>query len=161
MASKLSLFLGILNSLAALAVLGLFVYSKVLYKRPVMTESAERVKLQKKEKLAAPMVKALVQLEPVTSNLDLYKNEAGKEVAHLVSLTAVIEIRDEKEKERFEKVRPIFMDQLLEKLGHRTFQDLNQVQGRYLLRSELIESMNKIFGEPVLTEIYFLDFLLQ
>jgi hypothetical protein len=50
--AKLGQILLLLNTLAIAAVLGLFVYTKVIFKRPSITESKERVKLAQQPKPA-------------------------------------------------------------------------------------------------------------
>ena len=161
---KLGLLLGLVNTIVIAAVLGLFVYTKVIYKRPPITETQERAKLAKSEHKTAivqSQKKGLVQLDAITTNLDPYLDADGKQKLHYVSISLAVEIRDEKEIPKFETIKPIVLDQVLQQLGKRKFEDLNQVQGRYLFRSLIIDSTNAYLKEPIVTEVYFTDFLLQ
>ena len=161
---KLGLILGLVNTVAIAAVLGLFVYTKMVYKRPAITESKERARLESKahkEKILYSGKRGLVGLEPITANLDPYIDTDGKKKMHYVSLAMSIEVRDEKEIPKFEFIKPVIQDQIIQSLGKKTFADLNQVQGRYLFRSMIIDATNAYLKEPIVTEVYFSDFLLQ
>ncbi len=161
---KIGLILGVLNTVAIAAVLGLFVYTKLIFKRPAITESKERAKIAlnaKKIDSLANAKKALIPLEPMTVNLDPYLGEDGKQKNHYVSLTLVIEIRDERESGKFESSKPVVMDKIIQNLSKKKFEDLNQVQGRYLFRSQIIDAANEFLGAPVVNEVYFTEFLLQ
>jgi flagellar basal body-associated protein FliL len=162
--SKLPLILGLLNTVAIGAVLGLFVYTKVLYKRPPITEEQERARLAGKARtsVVSPEAKrALVKLDPVTVNLDPFTGPDGKSKVHYAAITLTVEIRDEKEVERFNSAKAVVMDKVIQGLSKKKFEDLNQVQGRYVFRSQIIDSANQFFKGPLVTEIYFSDFLLQ
>jgi flagellar basal body-associated protein FliL len=162
--NKLGLVLGLVNTLVIAGVLGLFVYTKMIYKRPSITESQERQRLAKSEhkaEVVRSQKKGLVSLEPITANLDPYMDANGKQKMHYISISLTIEIRDEKELKKFEEIKPIVLDQILQQLGKKKFEDLNQVQGRYLFRSSIIDATNSYFKEPIVTEVYFTDFLLQ
>ncbi len=161
---KLGLILGLVNALVIAAVLGLFVYTKMIYKRPPITEGQERKRLAKAEhktEVVHDQKKGIVVLDPITANLDPFIDTDGKKKMHYISITLAIEIRDEKEIHKFEEIKPIVLDQILQQLGKRKFDDLNQVQGRYLFRSLIIDATNAYLKEPVITEVYFTDFLLQ
>lgn len=160
---NIGLILGLVNTVAIAAVLGLFVYTKIMYKHPVITEEMERARRVKSEKKLDPHLnakKALIQLDPIMVNLDPFK-ENGKEKIHYATLTLAVEIRDEAEAGKFSAAKPVVMDKIIENLGKKKFEDLNQVQGRYLFRSQIIDAANAHLGAPVVTEVYFSDFLLQ
>ena len=162
--SKLPLILGLLNTVAIAAVLGLFVFTKVLYKRPAITEAQERARLSGKagKSVVAPDAKrAMVKLDPVTVNLDPFTGSDGKPKVHYAAITLTVEIRDEKELERFNAAKAVVLDKVIQGLSKKKFEDLNQVQGRYVFRSQIIDSANQFFKSPLVTEIYFSDFLLQ
>ncbi len=162
--NKLGLLLGLVNTLVIAGVLGLFVYTKMIYKRPAITEGQERQRLSKvehKTEVVRSQKKGLVPLDPFTANLDPYTTPDGKQKLHYISLSLTVEIRDEKEVSKFDAIKPIVLDQILQQLGKKKFEDLNQVQGRYLFRSSIIDATNAYLKEPIVTEVYFTDFLLQ
>jgi len=160
---KIGLILGVVNTAAIAAVLGLFVYTKVIYKHPPITEKKERAKLVQGEKtpLSQNLKKATIAIEPITANLDPYTDSNGQQKIHYASIGMSVEIRDEKEAARFDEIKPILMDRILQALSKKKFEDLNQVQGRYVFRSQIIDAANEILGAPIVTEVYFTEFLLQ
>jgi flagellar basal body-associated protein FliL len=161
---KLGLILGLVNTLAIVAVLGLFVYTKMLYKRPAITESKERAKLtlnQHKVDSSEALKKAIVPLDALTSNLDPYTDTDGKQKSHFVTMRLALEIRSERDVSKIEIAKPVIMDKILQNLSKKKFEDLNQVQGRYVFRSQIIDAANEFLGAPIVTDVYFSDFLLQ
>ena len=161
---KVTLILGVLNTVAIAVVLGLFVYTKIIFKHPAITEVKERAKLTENATKLDPALggkKMIIQLDPLSVNLDTYKGADGKEVVHAAAITLSVEIRDEADAEKFNAAKPVVMDRIIQNLGKKTFDDLNQVQGRYLFRSQVIDAVNEYLGSPIVTEIYFGDFLLQ
>jgi flagellar basal body-associated protein FliL len=97
----------------------------------------------------------------MTVNLDPYSGDDGKQKSHYAALTLVLEIRDEHETGKVALAMPVIMDKIIQNLSKKKFEDLNQVQGRYLFRSQIIDSANEFLGAPILTEVYFNSFLLQ
>lgn len=160
---KLGQILALLNTVAIAAVLGLFVYTKLIFKRPPITESKERAKLAMHDQKNSHdnAKKATLVLDPITANLDPFTDTDGKQKVHYVSMTLAVEIRDEAETAKFKAAQPVVMDKVLFHLGKKKFEDLNQVQGRYVFRSQIIDAANEYLGAPVVTEVYFTDFLLQ
>jgi flagellar basal body-associated protein FliL len=158
---NIGLILGLVNTVAIAAVLGLFVYTKILFKHKPITEASERSKLEAKAAKVEPVNHVTVQIEPISSNLDPYTDANGKQKSHYITMTIGVELRSERDKAKFEELKPIIMDKILDHLGKKKFEDLNQVQGRYVFRSQIIDSANEFLKEPIVTEVYFSDFLLQ
>lgn len=145
------------NVLVTLAALGMLVYTKVLFKKPKITEEAERARIEavQKAKPQPKLVSALIVFEPVTVNIapnpqqpkaaDGTPNQMqGKQ--HYITLGFAVEIRDDAKKAEFETFRPLMMDTLLNILGKKPFHVLATVQGRYVLKSELIDRFNEIWA---------------
>jgi flagellar basal body-associated protein FliL len=159
---KLGQILAILNTVAIAAVLGLFVYTKLVYKRPSITEKKERARLAVQKPVSQENAKKVtLVLDPITANLDPYIDTDGKSKVHYVNLVMAVEIRDESEVEKFKAAQPVVLDKVLTHLGKKKFEDLNQVQGRYVFRSQIIDAANEYLGAAVVTEVYFTEFLLQ
>jgi len=161
---KIGFILGLLNTLAIAAVLGLFVYTKLIFKRPAITESKERAKIVKKAE--APLVvdrtkTIMVPLDAVTVNLDAFTGADGKPKTHMVSMNLSLEVVDEKAKEKVEAAKPAILDRIIQNLGKRTFQELNQVQGRYVFKSQVIDEANEYLKSPAVVEVFMTDFMLQ
>ena len=161
---KLGLILGLVNTVAVIAVLGLFVYTKLIFKRPEITESKERARIAKEVETVTPpdqSSRVLLVLDPLTVNLDTYPGADGKPRTHYASVTLTLELRQEKDKIKVTEAKPVILDKVIQNMGKRKFEELNQVQGRYVFKSQVIDEANAYLKAPMVTEVYFTDFLLQ
>ncbi|MDR3608001.1 MAG: flagellar basal body-associated FliL family protein [Oligoflexia bacterium] len=143
-ASKLPLLLGLANTLVLLAAMGTLVYTKLLYKRPSITEAEERARLAKVAASPLPSAEAGYVDFPATM-LNIASNVPGRRRYANVGFS--VEVRDKSRSDEVEAVRALVMDRLLSLIGRRQMSDLTNVQGRYLLRSELIDAINQILKE--------------
>jgi flagellar basal body-associated protein FliL len=142
--SKLPMILALVNTVAILAAMGALVYTKLLFKRPVITESGQRAALAKTN--ASPLPQAepgFVTFEPTTVNLA--SEEPGRHRYATIGFS--IGIRDKSRAAEVEAVRPLIMDKVLSLFGRRQPQELTNVQGRYVLRAELVDAANEILRE--------------
>jgi len=179
-ASKKSVNLGtvlvLLNTVALLGVLGLAVYTKILYKRPKITEEASRAEIEKeqiKKEMLSGSNKVLVKFDPIEANLKPSQIgptvEGGPPVQlkpHFVTLVMSLEILDPSFQAKMKEVTPKFTDQLLQAMGQITVDELASVQGRFILRSKIAGMMNELVrttknDPPVVTNVYFSDFVVQ
>jgi flagellar basal body-associated protein FliL len=69
--SKLPLLVSLINTVAILAAVGLLAYTKLVFKRPKITEETERAVIEKMktEKPSKPLVSASVMFDPTTINI--------------------------------------------------------------------------------------------
>ncbi len=174
-APKGPLILRLVNTLTVVAALGLILYTKVLYKRPAITESLERENLEKKhtKKQVAP---GHLQFEPITVNIQSSPSQPktaegtpnqihGK--LHYANVGFSLAVKDAQFIEQMERVRPFILDKVLSFLGRKTFQELSTVQGRYILRSQILEASNQIVSRELqtpsllITQVYFTQFTVQ
>jgi len=168
---NLATILVLLNSLLVLGALGLFVYTKILYKRPPITEETERAKLALLEKAPefadAP---GIFQFEPITVNLKpseiTHLPQEGdtnqlKTKMHFATISIAIELRDINYKGDLELIRPYFLDKLILLLAQKSFNEMTNIQGRYILKTEIIQMINQLMKKSVVTNIYFGQFTVQ
>ena len=163
------------NTLAVLAVLGLAVYVKLIYKRPAITEAQERARIEA-EVASQPkveFVKTTIKLDPIQVNLKPtvvgIQTPGGPPPQlkpHFLNMLVVMEIADQSFEPKIRDRMPKFMDQLLRDLGNSTQDELTSVQGRFILRSKLIGLMNELVRNkptdpPVVTNAWFTDFIVQ
>jgi flagellar basal body-associated protein FliL len=174
----IGLILGGLNTVALMGLLGVLVYTKILYKRPKMTETVEREKItQEYEKKPGEMKKVMLSFEQINANLK--PSPIGVSVpggppqqmkSHNLSMILALEIADAEFESAVKNRQPKFLDQLLRELGATTVEELSTVQGRFLLRSKIAGIMNELVREekklppnapPPVTNVYFTDFVVQ
>ena len=174
--SKLPVLMALLNVVGAMAVIGSLVYTRILYKRPQITEELEREVVATKfakAKHADNSLKALIKVEAFTANIktgDGPIQSPGAPAAigkmHYVNMAFSLEVRDGFQAE-VDSIRAPFMDKLLHILGKMTVEELTTVQGRYILRTQIVDLVNQLLNkgkkdaEPVATNVYFSQFLVQ
>ena len=154
--SRSPLILALVNSVAVLAAGGMLLYTQVLYKRPPITENSERVRIEalKAAHLPSP-TPGFLMFEPVTVNIasspvspkpadGTQEQIQGK--LHYASLGFALQLRDLNRKDDLDPLRPQILDMVLAILGKKQFQELTTVQGRYLLRSQILQAVNDLAG---------------
>jgi flagellar FliL protein len=176
--SKLPLILQLVNLVAFVATLGYMVQTKLLYKRPAITESGEkeRILAELKKEATEPAVPAFIKFDPVTINIHSASRaepgsgkRGGDGKLHYATVGFSLEVRDEEEKGSVESAKPLILDQLGILLGKRPFHELATVQGRYILASDLVSAVNKVLNEHSdyeepevwVTNVYFTEFVVQ
>jgi flagellar basal body-associated protein FliL len=175
--SKVSLLLVLLNTVAVLGAVGVAVYTQILFKRPAITEDAERAKIAAaKASPAPPAVSGLIHFEAVTVNIkstptnpkpDDGTAEQIQGKLHYCTLGFSLEMRDMAHQGIIEALRPVIMDRMLSMLGRKNFQELTTVQGRYVLRTQLLDLANELLlketgkKEVSVTNVFFNQFVVQ
>ncbi len=158
--SKAPLLIALVNTLAIIAGLGTLVYTRMLYKRPTITEDSERERLAAKHAVpTTPATPGSVVFEPVTVNIEsapaapkpddgTSRQLQGK--LHYATVGFSIQIKDVAQKALIEEVRPILMDRLLTTLSKKPFHELATVQGRYVLRTEILDLVNRVTAHMIM-----------
>lgn len=167
--SKTPLLLALVNTVAILGALFAVVYTKVLYKRPPITESGERVKLSNAIESGAKLVKAesslnlgVVAFDPINATIASDPGSPGESSrVRYANINFSLEIKDKKKIAKVEAIKVQFLDTLLSILGRKQFSDLTTVQGRYVLRSEMISAANKLLKEDLVTNVFFIHYMIQ
>ncbi len=177
-APPIGLILGLLNTVALMGLLGVLVFTKILYKRPQITEKVEREKIvQEFSKKIEDMKRATVSFDPIQANLkpspigvQLPGGPPQQMKAHFVTMSLALELIDTEFESLAKALLPKFLDKLLHQLGTTTVDELSSVQGRYLLRSRIAAIMNDLIREerklpssstPIVVNVYFSDFIVQ
>jgi flagellar basal body-associated protein FliL len=190
--SKLPLLLGLINTIAVLAAVGALVYTRVLFKRPPITESSERARIEAMKAAKPPkaMVPGEITFDQTTINIATSPADpkpaetAGPGASnpaqlggkmHYATVAFTLQIRDADAKADIEALKPLITDQLLTLMGKKQFHELTSVQGRYVLKTQIIELANELWSkrqnkdgaipttpaDPLVTELYFSQFIVQ
>lgn len=178
---KLPLILGLLNTVAILAAAGTLAYTKILFKRPPITEDGERARLERAKTAPKPEAQTgYVTFDPLTINISpsppqpkapegAQSQLQGK--LHYANIGFSLELHDISRKEEVEAIKPLIADQFLSLVGHKQFHELTSVQGRYVLKTQLIETVNALAAKrldtskpdpgPLVTDLFFNQFVVQ
>lgn len=173
------LLLPLLNTIAVAGTAGFFYYSKIVYKRPAITEEAERKKLEEEhEKPLTPSTPAFINFDPITVNIKgipdpiLPADGTSHQIhgkLHYATVGFAVEIRDKEQQEIVQAIKPVLLDRLIHTLGKKQYHELANVQGRYILMSELLDFANRQAmaklqtptKEPLITNLFFTQFTVQ
>jgi len=154
---ELQTLLVLLNSLLVLAAVGTAVYTKLMFEKPPLVEEVELEK--KKDELktpATPVDKVMVAFDPMTVNV---ATTSGK--AHFATLGFAVECRDQGAGELVQAKKAILLDKIVQTLGKRQVTQLNTIQGKLLLKTDLIRQFNSELEAGAVTDLYFSSFVLQ
>ncbi len=171
------LLLALLNSVVILGALGMLAYTRLIYHRPAITEESERERLAEETK-APPIPNATpgslafepmtinIQAAPATPRPDELNNRQIQGKLHYATVAFTLEVRDMGFKEQIEEIRPVLMDRILTLMGKKPFHELTTVQGRYLLRSQILDMANELARAPqnqapLLSDVFFTQFVVQ
>lgn len=165
--SKGPLILALVNTLAVLGALGFFAYTQFIFKKPRITEPGERDRLT--QAAATPVPKAVagtVSFEPLTLNIKPSGTEENPRM-HFLKLTFTLELQDMGATGTLESLKPVILDRILNLLGRKTFQELVTVQGRFVLRTEILDIANALLSkelgrkDTLVTNVFFNEFVVQ
>ncbi len=178
--SKLALILVLVNSLAVLGVLGIVIYTKMLYKRPRITETGERTRMETQAAQDAQKKAAIQSSERHLMKLDMMQANLKPSIIgrtgpgapppvlkpHFVNMSFTLELLNANQESVIRDNIPKFLDALLKSLGQTTVEELTSVQGRFILRNRIAGIINDLVQKskndpPVVTNVYFNDFLVQ
>ncbi|MBL7715052.1 MAG: flagellar basal body-associated FliL family protein [Bdellovibrionales bacterium] len=174
--SKLPTLIAIINTVVVVGAMGFVLYTRLLYKRPPITEEREReriatAKASPKAELQSGQIafdQITVNIEPIPSGIKADPANPMKLQGklHYATVAFSIEVRDMSQKTQIETVKPIFMDRLLSLMGKKTFMELTTVQGRYLLRTQLLDIANELIPQPegslpLVSDLHFTQFVVQ
>ena len=76
-------------------------------------------------------------------------------------LKVVLEVEVTSNPELLEDNKAKIRDALLMLLSSKTSQDLSTLEGKILLRKEIVDRLNQAIGQPKVSRVYFTDFVIQ
>jgi len=170
--SKLPMIVLGLNLLLTIGVLGTAYYTLVLFNRPVITESTERDRLKdmKDSHKVTDEELTYIKFEQVNANLkpDPSKPPGDEKTdtqilgqIHQAQISFYVQLNSPELKEKAEKYRTRFLDQLLVVLGNKNHHELLTLQGRFRLRAQIVELLNEIADERLVQDVYFTEFIVM
>ena len=166
----LPVLIGLVNTLVLLGALGVAAYTLIVFKRPEITEEQERAKFEAMRASPSPAPSTgFIEVPVFSVNIRTTPSQPGSlnydpQIAgklHYASLGFSLELKHMQVLDDFEVIKPIFMDRLLQLMGKKEFNELTTVQGRYVLRNEIMELANELLKQPVVLNVFFTKFVVQ
>ncbi len=108
-----------------------------------------------------PEINTQSEIGPMVNIDEFIVNIISDENNHYVKASLTIELSSEPAKEEIEKRMPQIRDAILLLTGNKTFEELQDLQGKKQLKAELLSKINAILQTGQARSIYFTDFVVQ
>ena len=108
-----------------------------------------------------PEINKSAEIGPMVDIAEFIVNIISEENNHYVKAALTIELSTEVAKEELEKRMPQVRDAILLLVGNKTFEELQDLQGKKQLKAELLSKINAIMITGQAKSIYFTDFVVQ
>ena len=141
-------------SLASLFTLGVYVYTTMIYEKPLPSDTQQMLQMMEESKDrvfadAYKMDKLTINLPSRSSRLRFLDVEM-----HLVPFNAT-------QHSILEGRTPLIKDTIIEIVGDMKPHELNTTVGKILLESRIKKQINRKLGEKVIKDIYYSRFVVQ
>ena len=143
-------------ALVLLAGIGAAVYFLVLKKEPPPEE-------QKPEqvKMLEPAAKEEADIGPMLDIDEFIVNIISQDTNHYVKASMTLELSNDKVLEEAKQRMPQIRDAILLLVGNKTFEELQDLQGKKQLKAELKSRINSFLKSGRVKNIYLTDFVVQ
>jgi len=112
-----------------------------------------------KEKLVSinpeQSIGTIYPLEPIIVNL------SGEEARRYLKITLNLELSGPKLSKEIDTLKPRLLDSLITLLSSKTLEDITKAKGKENLRREILTEFNKELTTGRVTNIYFVEFVIQ
>ncbi len=97
----------------------------------------------------------LIEMQDVTVNL------ADADATRFLRAKIKLEVRGEKAKKKVEENMVKIRDLVITVLGGKTFDEVRTPHGKFALKEELVYRINRLLGENLVRNLYFVEFVAQ
>ena len=144
--SKKKLIIFIIAAIAVIAVGAVYFFSPKAEKEPELEKVPEN---------------NIEVIRPVYSLDTFIVNLADKGGRRFLRITMDLELKDENFTEEIDKRISQIRDSILMILPTKRFEDINSVEGKIALRDEVMIKLNSFLKDVIITNIYFVEFVVQ
>lgn len=143
-----------LLTLASMATLGVFIYTEMVYQKPLPEEKIEKEALKKdSEQAVAPEI---YKLDKLIINL----NSQGSRLRFLDVEIHLVPYKSDA-LETFDSQKAFIVDAIIDISSNMSPEELNTVAGKVLLEERIRRRLNDFFGKSLVKEIFFSRFVVQ
>jgi flagellar protein FliL len=101
------------------------------------------------------------QIGPMVEISEFIVNIISEEDRHYVKASLTLELNKEEAVEETNKRMPQIRDAILLLVGNKTYEELQDLQGKKQLKAELLSKINSFLQNGKVKAIYFTDFVVQ
>ncbi len=113
------------------------------------------------EKVPIPKAAEETAIGPMVDIKEFIVNIISEDDRHYVKASLTVELSNEKVLEEFNQRLPQARDAILLLVGNKTYEELQDLQGKKQLKAELMLKLNAILHSGKVKAIYFTDFVVQ
>lgn len=143
-----------LLTLASMATLGVFIYTEMVFKRPLPEDKVELEALKKDTEVS--VAPEIFKLDKLIINL----NSQGSRLRFLDVEIHFVPYKSEA-LETFDTQKAFIIDAVIDIASNMSPEELNTVAGKVLLEERIRRRLNDFFGKTLIKEIFFSRFVVQ
>jgi flagellar FliL protein len=128
----------------------------LLKEKPV----AEEVK-SPGQQVPVPALNQLTQIGPMVDIEEFIVNIISGDAAHYVKASITVELTNEAVQSEVQQRMPQMRDAILLLIGNKTYEELQDLQGKKQLKAELLSKINTFLQTGKVVSIYFTNFVVQ
>ena len=129
----------------------------------LMKKSAEEAKEAKDpaKQVPVPDLNAHADIGPQVNIEEFIVNIISGDTSHYVKASLTLELSSEEGKGEVEKRMPQVRDAVLLLIGNKTFEELQDIQGKKQLKAEITSKINTFLKSGKVRAVYFTNFVVQ
>jgi flagellar FliL protein len=108
-----------------------------------------------------PELNPLAEIGPMVNIEEFIVNIISGDSAHYVKASLTIELSSEEGKGEAEKRMPQMRDAILLLIGNKTYEELQDLQGKKQLKAEITSKINSFLKAGKVKAVYFTNFVVQ
>lgn len=108
-----------------------------------------------------PEITQSTEIGPMVEIKEFIVNIISEDGSHYVKASLTLELNKEEAVEETNKRMPQIRDSILLLVGNKTFEELQDLQGKKQLKAELLSKINSFLQIGKVKAIYFTDFVVQ
>jgi flagellar protein FliL len=127
-------------------------------------QKEEMKRKQEEDSKAASLIRAVPEeskIGPMVEIKEFVVNIIGTDAAHYVKASLSLELDKDSTMEEVTKRMPQIRDAILLLIGNKTFEELQDIQGKNQVKAELKSKINSFLKTGKVSNIYLTDFVVQ
>lgn len=113
------------------------------------------------DNVPVPQLEQSSEIGPMVDIEEFVVNIISGDTAHYVKASLTVELTNENAKTEVENRMPQMRDTVLMLIGNKTYEELQDLQGKKQLKAELMSNINSFLQTGKVKSIYFTNFVVQ
>jgi flagellar FliL protein len=113
------------------------------------------------DKVPVPQLEQSAAIGPMVDIDEFIVNIISGDTAHYVKASLTVELTNENARTEVENRMPQMRDTILMLIGNKTYEELQDLQGKKQLKAELMSNINSFLQTGKVKSIYFTNFVVQ